>query len=242
MKLTVGRGLLIALLAVAMVCLLVLGWAAATTSAPRTAAALPPVMSVPETDSTTTAEGPAAVVPPSKAPLAAQRPQQNTPEPARPTVPGQPTRVRLERLGLDASILPAARPADGVFNPPGVSYAYWMEDYGTAGPRAQNTNYVVAHSSGNGFAVFNPLLDMPSESGAATAGDEIKVTTEQGTYQYAVTSTAIYEQNNVSQEAELWKNEPGRLVLITCFQNSETLFSGKNYVVYAELQGRGAPQ
>jgi hypothetical protein len=128
-------------------------------------------------------------------------------------------------------------PANGVFNPPTTYYGYWMSDYGTAGAEARNTAYLVGHSWNAGESAFNPVLDIPHSTGAVRPGDKLQVTTPEGAWSYTVTGTAVYEQAAISGQAEVWKNQPGRLVIITCFQYNDASvpLSGKNYVLYAQM-------
>ncbi|WP_394939292.1 class F sortase [Psychromicrobium sp. YIM B11713] len=224
-----GRGTLIGTLAIALAALSVVCWNLLAPAAEPSATATSNISTQRPSASSATASEPSA----GPAVPRPSRPDAAAPQPAA----DQPLRVQLGRLGLDSSILPQSNPAGGRFNPPTVSYTYWMSDYGAPSAQSENTVYLIAHSSGNGYAVFNPLLDLQKHNGAVRKGDEIVVSTAQGSYRYLVSSTTVYDQKTVAQQPELWEKHPGRLVLITCFQYSTTLFSGKNYVVYAQFAG-----
>jgi hypothetical protein len=151
-----------------------------------------------------------------------------------PPAPGQPLRVQMPELGLDVPVVAAKLAADRSFNPPSNVLAYWIRDYGIAGPEAKNTLYLAAHSWNNGYAAFNPLMDQKSGSSTAKAGQKISVQTAAGRYSYSVTSVADYSKSGIAGEADLWQAVPGRLVLVTCFQLNDA-GANRNLVVYAQL-------
>jgi hypothetical protein len=150
-------------------------------------------------------------------------------------VAGQPLHLSIAGVGLDVDVLPMSVPEDRELDPPGPYRAYWISDYGVAGPGSSNTTYIAGHTYRDGSAVFNPLLDVPESAGAVHAGDKIEVTTPAGPVNYTITSTELYDKVSVQQQAELWKQVPGRLVLVTCFQYNGGTSSSQNFVVYAQL-------
>ncbi|SDZ45241.1 class F sortase [Herbiconiux ginsengi] len=152
-------------------------------------------------------------------------------------VPGQPLNIRIPAVDLDAAIRSMSVPDDRQLDPPGPSRAYWLSDYGAAGPDSENTTYLAGHTYRDGSAVFNPLLDVPQSAGAVHDGDAVIITTPEGDYSYTVTATALYDKTSVGEQAELWKQVPGRLVIVTCFQYNGGTSSSQNFVVYAQLDG-----
>ena len=66
------------------------------------------------------------------------------------------------------------------------------------------------------------------------AGDEIEVSTPEGTVSYTVERTERYAKGELPDAAEVWEASPGRLVLITCFQRGGGRASTENLVVFAE--------
>lgn len=151
-----------------------------------------------------------------------------------PPVADQPLRIQAPELGLDVPVVASKLTADRSFNPPSNVVAYWMRDYGIAGPNAKNTVYLAAHSWNNGYAAFNPLMDQKSGSSTAKAGQKILLQTAAGQYRYSVTSVADYAKSGISDEPEMWKVVPGKLVLVTCFQLNDA-GANRNLVVYAQL-------
>ncbi|MFB9713859.1 class F sortase [Arthrobacter methylotrophus] len=150
-----------------------------------------------------------------------------------PAGPGQPVRVQVPRLALDIPVLPMALPADHRVNPPSNGFAYWISDYGPAGPGATNTTYLAAHSWNLGYAAFNALMDIQAGAGRVQPGDAVLVTTLEGVTHYTVTSTAGYAKSTLESRDDLWAAVPGRLVLLTCFQLNDA-GATQNYVVYAK--------
>ncbi|MBF4462745.1 MULTISPECIES: class F sortase [unclassified Rathayibacter] len=152
-----------------------------------------------------------------------------------PPVAGQPEALRIPSVGLDATVRTLSVDPGSVVDPPGPDDAYWLSDYGVAGPAATNTVYLAGHSYRRGGAVFNPLLDPPHERSAVATGDAIEVQTPEAVYRYTVTDVQRYDKATVGSEDELWRRVPGRLVLVTCFQYDDGQASTQNLVVYASL-------
>lgn len=151
-----------------------------------------------------------------------------------PPVPGQPLRIQAPELGLNVPVVSSGLAADRKFNPPSNVLAYWIRDYGIAGPEAKNTLYLAAHSWNRGYAAFNPLMDQKSGTPTAHTGQSFVVQTSTGDYRYTVTSVADYVKSGIVNEPDLWKVVPGRLVLVTCFQLNDA-GTNRNLVVYAQL-------
>lgn len=145
-----------------------------------------------------------------------------------------PERVLIPRVGIDLAVLPDA-PVDGVLDPPGVTDAYWIEDYGTPGTDADNTVYLAAHSSLRMDAAFNPLLDVDHQESVLEPGDEVVVVTANGRLTYEVTRSQRYDKNALPAADEVWDVEPGVLHLITCFQQDGLARAADNLVVTATL-------
>jgi hypothetical protein len=151
-------------------------------------------------------------------------------------LPGQPLHVSIPAVGLDAAVATMTITPGEAVDPPTPGSAYWLSNYGTAGPGSTNTTYIAGHTyRGRGRAVFNPLLDVPHSSYTVHAGDAIVLTTATGTFDYTITATDLYDKISVQQQTELWKRVPGRLVLVTCFQYNGGTSSQQNFVVYAQI-------
>lgn len=152
-----------------------------------------------------------------------------------PPRPDQPLRVLSTELGLNVPILPSRLPADRRFNPPSNVLAYWLDEYGSAGPAAKNTLYLAAHSWNDGYAAFNPLMNIAAGTARVRIGQQLTILTSTGNYRYRVTQVADYRKSSITSEKELWKAIPGRLVLVTCFQLNDA-GANRNLVIYAQLE------
>lgn len=146
----------------------------------------------------------------------------------------------MPALGLEADVREVS-PEGGVIDPPTFDHAYVIAPYGR--PGSDNTTYIAGHSWNRGDAVFNPLLDVPTQEGTLEAGDIVELTQDGETFTYEVTSSVRYPKGSLADEDEVWRAVPGRLVLITCFQRNDGARSRDNLVVTAELvepaQARG---
>jgi sortase (surface protein transpeptidase) len=155
---------------------------------------------------------------------------------ARPPLPAQPTRLSVPAVGLDATVGAMSVAAGGSVDPPTPGSAYWLSGSSVAGPTSTGTTYLAGHTyRGGGRAVFNPFLDIPHSRYTVHKGDRIVVGTPSGSWAYTVTDTELYLKTTVEQQTELWRNVPGRLVLVTCFQYDGGTSSQQNFVVYAQL-------
>ncbi len=126
-------------------------------------------------------------------------------------------------------------PRRGVVDPPTFDTAYVIAPYGR--PGSDNTTYIAGHSWNRGRAVFNPLLDVPSQQAVLAVGDTVVVTQDGTSFTYAVSSSRRYPKGSLATADEVWAKVPGRLVLITCFQRNDGAASRDNLVVTADLVG-----
>ena len=151
-----------------------------------------------------------------------------------------PERIEIPAVSLDLAVLPVD-PIGGRIDPPTVEEAYWIQDYGTPGSDADNTVYLVGHSSLSLAAAFNPLLDVEHQDSVLQPGDEIRVTTANGVLRYEVTAWTRYDKNRLPGADEVWAITPGTLHLITCFQEDGQAFADDNLVVTAQFAGGLVP-
>lgn len=94
------------------------------------------------------------------------------------------------------------------------------------------TVYVLTHSVYEGYAPGNALIDVDAGAGAAMLeeGDAIEI----GGLASRVTSSMATAKTDLPREADVWSDEPGRLVVITCLQR-DGAGSVDNVVIFAEL-------
>ena len=167
------------------------------------------------------------------APTASQAPA-SVPE-ARWT-PASDTRLVVPSVGVDLPLLGMTPDGDHI-DPPLLTAGYWIEPYGApvgAAGDATNTLYVAAHSAGRGTDGFDPLIAEDGEGSTLAAGDAVEVRTPSGTVIYTVRSTHRYGKDELPHVREVWEISPGRLVLITCFQQADGREATENLVVVAE--------
>ncbi len=182
----------------------------------------------------------AASPPPSVSPSASPS-ATPTPEPTPTLRPGEvpmaaPERVEVPDVGIDLTVRPID-PVQGRIDPPSISHAYWIEDYGRPGTDADNTVYLVGHSSLALDAAFNPLLDVAHQESVLQPGAVVRVTTAEGVLEYEVTGSRRYGKASLPGATEVWAIAPGTLQLITCFQEDGQEVADDNLVVTARLVG-----
>lgn len=154
-----------------------------------------------------------------------------------PVKPNQPTHVSVPAVGLSVNVGQMSVPAGAAVDPPTMGSAYWLSNYGQAGASTR-TAYIAGHTCrGACSAAFSPFLNITNSTYRVHKGDKVIVTTPSATYDYTVTDVELYQKTTIKSESELWKNIPGRLVLVTCFQYYGGTSSQQNLVVYTQLNG-----
>lgn len=142
--------------------------------------------------------------------------------------------VKIPVLGFTAPMKSMAVSTSQELYPPTADDVYWLEGYGSPGNSPDNTVYLIGHTSQNGGAVFDPLVNLVEQSTNLLPGDEIMLTTEKTTVTYQVTDTQRHHRTQLANVDGVWENQPGRLVLITCFFDPNLDIAPDNMVVFAE--------
>lgn len=180
-----------------------------------------------------------AAPPPTSPSATRSAPPRPTPSPTPSFLPAfvamaAPERVEIPAVDLDLAVLPIS-PVGGRIDPPTVEEAYWIQDYGRPGSDADNTVYLVGHSSIRMPAALNPLLDVEHQDSVLQPGDEVRVTTANGVLRYEVTAWTRYDKDGLPGADDVWAISPGTLQIITCFQEDGQAFADDNLVVTATL-------
>ncbi|MBP2459095.1 hypothetical protein ABID70_001662 [Clavibacter michiganensis] len=139
-------------------------------------------------------------------------------------------RFRAPSVGLDVP-LGAVDVVGGVVDPPGFSSAYRVRDLGVAPEdAATGTVFVVMHSvRGGGTGPGDLLIDDRAGSASVAPGAVIEV----AGVDYAVGSRRAVPKGELPDDAEVWADTPGRLVVITCLQRPDGSPSRDDMVIEA---------
>ncbi|RIJ53684.1 class F sortase, partial [Clavibacter phaseoli] len=139
-------------------------------------------------------------------------------------------RFRAPSVGLDVP-LGAVDVVGGVVDPPGFSSAYRVRDLGVAPEdAATGTVFVVMHSvRGGGTGPGDLLIDDRAGSASVAPGAVIEV----AGVDYAVGSSRAVPKGQLPDDAEVWADTPGRLVVITCLQRPDGSPSRDDMVIEA---------
>ncbi len=148
---------------------------------------------------------------------------------------GVPHTLRIPVIRFEAPALPLALDGAPTILPPTKGDAYWLEEYGAPGADSSGTVYLAGHSSADGTAVFDPLIDRGEQASALQIGDEILVDTDQGTVVYHIQALERHPKTELADIENLWTSSPGRLVIITCFYDGTSRTAPDNFVVYARI-------
>ncbi|MDR1355539.1 MAG: hypothetical protein LBJ43_04715 [Propionibacteriaceae bacterium] len=124
---------------------------------------------------------------------------------------------------------------DGVLNPPNFRGVFRVRNRGVDLPNAsKGTVYLVTHSLRmGGYSPGNYLMNIWNKTWSLNVGDIISVN---GT-RYVADDYLLVDNTNLGSRPELWVNEPGRLVLITCMQYTDQAASRENLIILAHLEG-----
>jgi len=214
---------------------LVLVAGAVTTAVVVTTADPAPVASV--APSLDVASGPQAAPGLSEATMARLRGILDQPEPPAPApvaaTPSEPVRVVIPSIGVDAGVVPVSAPDQALLPPSDPDLLGWWADGAQPGaPRG--SALITGHSVHTGGGALQDLGDVGR-------GDEVVVETEDGSIDYAVTSTVVLDKPALAREAAtLFSQEAdGRVVLITCADWNGTEWLS-NTVVTADPVTTGA--
>ena len=155
-----------------------------------------------------------------------------------PAEAGRPSRIEIPVLGFEAAVDAMSVGDAAVLDPPAADRVFWLDDYGMPGVGSDNTVYLIGHTSADGRAVFDPLVDRAAQRPTALPGDEIIVTTEHGRVPYEIVSTQRHDKTALADLEDVWEPKAGRLVLITCFFAAAGDTAPDNMVLFARETGR----
>jgi len=125
-------------------------------------------------------------------------------------LPGDPLRLVVPRLDVDAPVLPILAPG-GVLTPPSDpdDIGWWAE--GARPGDARGSALVTGHTVHTGGGALDDLEDLEK-------GDAIRVLSRRKHTRYAVQRVEILEKGDLADRAEQLFSQavPGRLVVVTC--------------------------
>jgi len=124
--------------------------------------------------------------------------------------PGVPRRVVIERLNMDAPVVPISTVGDALIPPSDPQQLGWWSAGAQTGAR-RGSALVTGHTVHTGGGAMDNLERMRT-------GDRVTVYTGRGIIPYDVRSVEVFGKGSVARHAQrLFSQEVrGRLVLITC--------------------------
>ncbi|MDR2973981.1 MAG: hypothetical protein LBV00_04605 [Propionibacteriaceae bacterium] len=135
-------------------------------------------------------------------------------------------------LNLDVP-LGSINEVEGVMNPPNFTSAFVIRNRGASLDNAdQGTVYIVTHAIYQGHAPGNYLQADGQVS--LKPGDIIKADGKE--YSFVEAQIIAKEgQGGLADHAELWTDDPGRLIIVTCVVRPEGGIAVNNLVIIAQL-------
>ena len=148
-------------------------------------------------------------------------------------------RLVIPKVGVDTQLKVMStysRGGERMINPPTFEDAYLVRDWGDANEAEESMVVVALHSTRRLPDVAGSrLIDIEAGKARVGAGDEIGV----DGHVYRVKAVHVQSKKSVPSAAELWRQEPGKLLIFTCLQRS----SGRsldNVIVEAYLEPSAA--
>ncbi|QAY61769.1 class F sortase [Microbacterium protaetiae] len=141
------------------------------------------------------------------------------------------TRFAVPSVGLDVPLGALTAVGDEI-TPPGFTSAYLVRNLGVTPQNApEGTVFVVMHSLRDGaVGPGNYLIDVDSGTAAVHPGDEVDVSG----VAYTVTGASDIIKTAIADDDDIWADQPGRLVVITCLQRPGGGPSHDNIVITAQ--------
>ncbi|HET7691407.1 MAG TPA: class F sortase [Nocardioidaceae bacterium] len=170
------------------------------------------------------AEEPAAERPPATA-RATEVVTTVAPVVEQPVAPGEPVRISIPEIGVEASVVPV-QSDDGSLDPPDdPKVVGWWSDGARPGA-VTGTALLTAHTVHTGGGAFDEL-------GTLDPADDVVVDTRTGTVRYDVERVATYSKAELAKRATALfaQDVPGRLVLVTCDDWDGTKYLSNTVVV-----------
>jgi LPXTG-site transpeptidase (sortase) family protein len=124
--------------------------------------------------------------------------------------PGVPRRVVIQRLRMDAPVVPISTVGNELTPPSDPQQLGWWSAGARTGAR-QGSALVTGHTVHTGGGAMDDLERLHT-------GDRVTVFTSRGIIPYAVRSVEVFGKGSIARHAQrLFSQEvPGRLVLVTC--------------------------
>ena len=141
-------------------------------------------------------------------------------------------RFAVPLVGLDVP-LGVMSVVGGEVVPPTFDSAFWVSGLGVSPDQAASgTLFVAMHALRNGaVGPGNSLIDIDAARSRLEVGTKVSV----GALRYEVTGSAVIPRDEIAARAEVWADEPGRLVIITCLQRPDNHPAVANVVITARL-------
>ena len=119
---------------------------------------------------------------------------------------------------------------DDKMNPANFTSVFWVRNVGVGLDDAdKGTVYMVTHAVQGGKAPGNILQD----KGAVTLKPGDLIQADKRTYEFV--SSEIIPKTEIGNHEDLWANEPGRMLIITCVLNPHGGIAVDNLVLVAKL-------
>lgn len=139
-------------------------------------------------------------------------------------------RLRAPSVGMDVSLATMKVAPGGKIVPPGYRAGYLLDGMGSGlSDPAAGRVFIATHSVTHGFSPGNYIV---SKHGTArlSVGDKVSA----GPFTYTVKRTEMIDKTALPKDQDVWADEPGTLVIITCRPNDGAKTT-QNSVVFATL-------
>jgi LPXTG-site transpeptidase (sortase) family protein len=145
---------------------------------------------------------------------------------------GRPIHLAIPSLAVSAPVTPVELDGAALVPPADPQVLGWWSNGGVAGA-SRGTTVIAGHTVHTGGGAFDHLADLGR-------GDVVRVVTESGTVEYAVTTVTIFSKASLAAHAEhvFSQSVPGRLALVTCDDWNGTDYESNAVVLATPLRSR----
>lgn len=129
----------------------------------------------------------------------------------------QPASGDLRVPAVDMSTdLKTMNEVGGVINPPDLYPAFVINGHATPKTPEDGTTIIALHSVQGATLPGNKLINVAAGTPAVSAGQEVIAQDRSFTIDKAYSVT----KSDISDEEDVWSDEPGKLVILTCLQRT----------------------
>ncbi|MDR3128144.1 MAG: sortase [Bifidobacteriaceae bacterium] len=127
-----------------------------------------------------------------------------------------------------------------IINPPSVKKVYLLNNFGNPFINNKGLGIFLAHSVAGGFGIGNYLYNEKLQTPLVKKGDKIWLTTQNNQIlkTFKITKAQIFSKEQLQNNSQIWhnwKNRIDEIILVTCWNKPEQIWSNSdNFVIFGK--------